>query len=259
MKKEIIKNRKGLNMAVEVEQSENPKDLVFLTHGCGGFKEQLHIEAIMRAFIENNYTVVRFDTTNSIGESEGKFENATTTGYYQDLEDIIDWAKDQGWYQEPFILSGHSLGGFCSIWFTINHPEKVKAIAPISPVVSGKLFAQTEVKEGIMEQWKKTGIREWESQSRPGFMKRLKYGFIEDIYQYDLLKFADQIKVPILFVVGELDESTPPKHVRLLYQALESNKDKEFHIINGAEHTFREEGHLEELKSIISEWVKKIK
>jgi hypothetical protein len=36
---------------------------------------------------------VLFDTTHSFGESGGNYEDATTTQYYQDLEDVISWAK----------------------------------------------------------------------------------------------------------------------------------------------------------------------
>jgi len=79
-------------------------------------------------------------------------------------------------------LAGHSVGGFCVFWFAIQHPEEVKAIAPISPVVSGELFSRTKEMSEVLESWKNTGIREWESTSKPGLMKRLKYDFIEDSY-----------------------------------------------------------------------------
>lgn len=258
MEKEIIKNRKGLDIVVRIERAKDQKGLVFVIHGLGGFKEQPHMEVMGRAFLDNGYTVVSFDTTNSVGESGGKLEDATMTGYYQDLEDVVRWAQNKDWYQEPFCLTGHSVGGFCVIWFTIKHPEKVKAVAPISPVVSGELFAQTKEIHEVLESWKNTGIREWESSSKPGTMKRLKYDFMEDSYQYDLLKVAEQIKAPILFVVGELDETTPLKHQQLLYQALKMHDDKELHIIDGAKHTFIEENALQELKSIIGSWIKGI-
>ena len=58
-------------------------------HGLGGFKEQKHIQTFADAFLENNFTVVLFDTTHTYGESEGKYEDATTTNYYEDLEDVI--------------------------------------------------------------------------------------------------------------------------------------------------------------------------
>src|SRR3972149_12202676 len=91
----FIKNRKGQKIAVLIEKPENPKGLAFVMHGLGGFKEQPHIPTFAEVFLENNYTVVRFDTTNSIGESEGKMEDVTITSFSEDLEDVISWAKSQ--------------------------------------------------------------------------------------------------------------------------------------------------------------------
>lgn len=93
--KGTIKNRNGLNIVVDIEQKENQQGLVFIMHGLGGFKEQHQMKAMKRAFLSNNYTIVRFDTTNSTGESGGKLVDATITGYYQDLEDIVEWSKNK--------------------------------------------------------------------------------------------------------------------------------------------------------------------
>jgi len=93
--KTFIKNRKDQKIAVLIEKPEHPKGLVFVMHGLSGFKEQPHIEAYANAFFENGYTAIRFDTTNTFGESDGNYEDATTTNYYEDLEDVINWAKSQ--------------------------------------------------------------------------------------------------------------------------------------------------------------------
>ena len=53
MKKHTIKNRKQLNIVIEVEETENQKGLVFIVHGLGGFKEQHQMEAMKRAFLSN--------------------------------------------------------------------------------------------------------------------------------------------------------------------------------------------------------------
>ena len=45
--------------------------------------------------------------------------------------------RNAKWYGEPFVLVGHSLGGISTALFAENYPDKVKALAPISTVVSG--------------------------------------------------------------------------------------------------------------------------
>lgn len=137
--KTFIKNRGGQKVCIVVEGPESPDKLVFVMHGLGGNKEQGHIRAMIEAFIETGYTVVSFDTTNTFGESDGKYEDATITNYYADLEDVIEWASQQSWYVEPFVICGHSLGGISTALFAENYPEKIKALAPISTVVSGKI------------------------------------------------------------------------------------------------------------------------
>lgn len=257
MKKEIIKNRKGQKVVVIVEETPSQEGLAFVMHGLGGFKEQPHIQTMAEAFKERGYTVIRFDTTNTIGESDGKLEVATVTNYYEDLEDVIRWVQTQKWYQEPFFLAGHSVGAFCISWYAINYPEKVKAIAPISSFISGELFIKTlKVKESI-EEWEKRGYREWESSSQPGLIKRLNWSFAPDSLKYDLLAKADKIKVPVLIIIGDQDTDVRLEHLKILYDKLAGKK--EFHAIKGAPHTFREVTHLKEIKEIFSNWIDSLK
>lgn len=251
MEKKFILNRKNQKIAVLVDKVADQKGLAFVMHGLGGFKEQPHIKAMAEAFVENSYTTVRFDTTNTIGESDGKYEDATTTNYYEDLEDVIEWAGKQEWYAEPFFLAGRSLGGICTALYAEKHPEKVIGLALISTVVSGKL--STEGKEKKMEEWQETGWWIRPSKSVPGMIKRLKWSHMEDRLKYDLFFHVKKLTMPVLLIVGELDDSTPPKHQKMLFDKLPGKK--EMHVIKGAPHTFPEEKHLIELKKIFGKWV----
>lgn len=241
-----------------IEEAKPQRGLAFVMHGLGGFKEQPHIETIAEAFKQNGYTVVRFDTTNTLGESDGSYEDATTTNYYEDLEDVIKWSSNQEWYQEPFILAGHSLGGISVALFAENYPQKVKAVAPISTVVSGGLTieADRQHKPEELIKWEKTGWLEQESRSKPGIVKRLKWSHIADRLKYDLLPNASKLIMPVMLIVGENDTSTPPGHQKILFDALIGKK--ELHIIKGAPHTFRDQEHLDEIKRILNFWIEKV-
>lgn len=254
MQKLFIKNRKQQNIAVLVEKAENPQGLVFVMHGLGGFKEQPHVETFAQAFKDNGYSVIRFDTTNSFGESEGDYADATVTNYYEDLEDVIAWSRSQDLYQEPFVLCGHSLGGISTALYAQKYPERVKALAPISTVVTGKLSAETYTKEEV-DNWRKTGWHTTIGYSS-GIKKTLKWSHMEDRLKYDLLIDAHKLTMPTLLLVGELDSSTPAKHQQLLFDKLPGEKD--LHIIKNAPHTFVTKEHLDEVYSTISNWLKKI-
>ena len=252
MQKLFIKNRKDQKLAVLLDETEDQTGLVFVMHGLGGFKEQPHLQTIGSAFKEKGFTVVYFDTTNTFGESDGTYEDATTTNYYEDLEDVIKWEAQQSWYQEPFVLAGHSLGGICITLFAEKYPKKVRSLAPISTVVSGKLSMKTEKHRNNAGEWKRTGWRI--SKSNTGKTKKPKWSHMEDRLKYDLLPEVSKLTMPVLMIVGENDDSTPLDHQQILFDALPKGK-KELHVINAAPHTFRDQQHLHEIKQIFSRWI----
>lgn len=251
-----IKNRKGQKIVVLVEETKNPKGLAFIMHRLGGFKEQAHVQTFAQAFRDAGYTIVLFDTTNTFGESDGKYEDATVTNYYEDLEDVIAWASGQSWYQEPFCLTGHSLGGICIALYAEKHPKKVKALAPISTVVSGELSTQTTKHQKYREEWRRTGWREYRSETDPNRIKRLPWSHMEDRLKYDLLPDVKKLTMPVLMIVGENDDNTPPNQQKILFEKLPGKK--ELHIIKGGPHTFRDPAHLQEIKEIFDKWIKSL-
>lgn len=255
MEKIFIKNRKGQNICVLIDETENQKGLAFVMHGLSGCKEHEPIVTIANCFKDKNFSVIRFDTTNTYGESDGRYEDATVTNYYEDLEDVINWSKTQKFYQEPFVLSGHSLGGICVALYAEKYPEKVLAIAPISTVVSGKLSIKIHKKYDTKSfaNWKKTGWKETKSVSRPGIIKRLPWSHMQDRLKYDLLKDVKRLQVPTLLIVGENDTSTPKESINKLFKKLPGIK--EFHIIKNASHNFKDKIHLQEIEEIFINWI----
>ncbi len=258
MQKLFIKNRKGQKMAVLLEEGPGGAPSAFVMHGLSGNKESPHIQTFAEAFLQNGFTVVRFDTRNTYGESEGNPEDETITEDFADLEDVISWASGQPWYREPFWLAGHSLGGICTALYAKKYPEKVAGLAPISTVVSWQLSAETKgyAPERLTE-WKRAGVRIEPSATRLGLMKRLKWSFVEDRMKYDLSPEVKKLTMPVLLIVGELDDGTPPKHQQLLFDALPG--PKEMHIIKGAKHTFIKPKHLAEIKTLFDRWIRKYK
>lgn len=255
----FIQNRKSQKISVLVEKQDNQRGLVLVMHGLGGFKEQPHIQAFADSFKEEGFTVIRFDTTNTLGsrESEGNYEDATVTNYFADLEDVIKWASSKEWYEEPFYLVGHSLGGISVTLFAEKLPSKVKGLAPIATVVSGEISLKAPRYQGndILKRWEETGLKVEESKSEPGVMKRLKWSHMEDRLKYTILDDVDKLKMPVLLIVGSNDESTPLDSQQILFDKLPS--EKEIHVIEGSDHNFRNEKYLKEIKRIIKNWIKK--
>lgn len=249
-----FKNRSSKELEGILQINLKPKGLVFIAHGLGGHMRQKHIQAIAEAFAENGYNTVRWNAYFTVAKKRNslRLRNATATAYLHDLEDVIKWAKKQVWYQEPFILAGHSMGSFVSLLYATRNPEKVKAIAPTSAAVSGKFYVAAKTPEE-MEDWKKRGYREWLSDSGKGIIKRLNIKFVADFMRYDVLKNADKLTMPILLIVGDKDEVTPLYQQRILLEKLGSH-NKMLKIIEGSPHTFREPAQVKALKNSISTW-----
>lgn len=254
MLKTIIKNQDGLIIMTLLEAVAKPKGLAIILHGLGGFKEEPHIKIYADVFKKAGYNVLRYDATHSFGESEGNYEDATTTNYLHDLEDVIKWASKQKWYSEPFVLVGHSLGSFCCLLYAEKNIKKVKAIVPTSTVISGKLSMEAHGENDI-KIWRQKGFKEQVSHTMPGVIRRIKYTEFKDRLKYDVLPKAVKLTMPILLIVGDKDLSTPIKHQKILFEKLAG--PKELHIIKGANHFFRHKKHLAQIKNILSQWLKK--
>lgn len=252
MEKLFIKNRYNKKIAVLLDLVEKPVGLAFVMHGLGGFKEQLHIEAIAKAFKNNNFNVLCFDATHSLGESEGSYEEANITNYYEDLEDVIKWASTQTWFIKPFALVGHSLGGFCVSYYAEKYPENVNMLAPLGSVLAGQLTIEAHDPKEIAE-WRASGYQIRPSSSKPGVVKKLKWNQFEaDTIKYDLRPGLSKLKMPVLFILGENDFLIDNN--KIFYDSLTG--EKEWHIVKGAGHTFKEQAQIDELQDIVFNWVK---
>ena len=258
-----IKNRHGLKLVVQVDTPENPKKLVFIAHGQGGYIAQKHIQAFANAFLENNFRVVRFDATHSIGESEGDIFDVTYTGYIEDLEGVINWARAQSWFQQPFALCGHSMGGTSTAWYAESHPDEVLCVAPIALVPNFDMYNQFKKKHdpGFMEDWQEKGYFMNESRSKPGLIKKVGWGVAEDLKKYDIVKNADKLTMPVMLMAGDQDDSTPYEHQEILFSKIPS-ESKRIIKIKDAQHSFWSvSGGTEPLKEVtkaLSTWIRDI-
>ena len=252
----FIKNQRGEKIAVVVERSDKDRCLAFIAHGLGGFKEQLHIKAFNRALRAAGCTTVRWDARDSIGESEGKIEKATFNSYWEDLKEVIGWARKQPWFSQRFILVGHSLGSAAILLYAENHPDEVKLLAPTSAVVSGQLFVKDYQPKEELAGWQKKGFILKESTSKPGVIKKISWQMIESLQSYDALNKAEKLTMPVLLMVGDQDPTTPLSHQQILFKALPS-PNKELHVIKGAAHTFRHPSHLKKIQKIMQEWAER--
>lgn len=253
MEKLFIKNRKDQKLSVIIENKRWKSWLIFITHWLGDNKDSLHILECAKVFLAHDFVIIRFDTSNTFWESEWNFEDATLTNYHQDLEDVINWSSKQDFYTEQFFLLGHSLWAMASVLFSKTNEEKIKSLILLSSPINYELSKSTYSEEEFKNREKKWAlIEDWD-----WFIVKLKWSYMEDKKNYNLLEIANTLDIPTLIIIWEQDDVAPYEHQKLLFDKLPS-KEKELHIIEWAPHTFREQTHLDQVYDILDQWIKKV-
>ncbi len=258
MQKITLKNRKGQKIVGLLNMPDGVvRGMAVIQHGYSGTKEQDHIQILERVFHNHGFITFNFDTTNSFGESDGTFWEARVKLHAEDLEDVVKWTKQQEWFVRPLALTGHSLGGYAVARYAELYSEEVDILAPIAPLVSGKLSweAHEEHDAAGFEAFKQRGYQESASQTT-GIIKKMPWAAMEERLEHDLLPLAQKISAPTLLVVGSKDESCRPQDIRLLYDALLPNTKSQYREIKSAPHTYRTKEDLQALYDIVDNWLK---
>lgn len=255
MIKTTVKNRYGLNIITKhILQEALHAPLAIIQHGFSGSMMEPHIEAFAETYLQNGYHVLLMDCTNSFNDADGEVHNNTIQSHYEDLEDVIEWAQSQEWYQEPFALAGHSLGGLSILTYASKYPEKVASLFPAATVISGRHLEEANLfrtpKE--YEAFKTSGRMNIECSYKEGLVDYRPYSWIETMWDWNALDMAPDIIAPTLLVVGSEDGGTPPEHQNLLYDALCG--PTEIHIVDGVDHCYI--GKVEAVCEHLNNWLK---
>ena len=235
-----ITNRHGLEVFVRFNGEANGKPLAVVAHGLLDVHDSVTLRAITSVLIESGHNVLTWDATHSWGRSGGRLREATLTAAYQDMADVVAWARAQPWYQESFILAGHSLGAAASLMFATEEPERVRRLILVAPVVAGKLSAQ-QINWAIRLAWRIT-----RRLPQPGSWRNFfGYNLLKDGLRYDGRLLAPNLRLPTVIIVGENDPITPGDNATLLFQAIPADQ-RHLMLVPGADHGFNDSiGDLE--------------
>ena len=237
----FIENRKGLKMSIRLNVNDENTKLVFLEHGLSSRKEYPHMQVLEEVFSEFGYNVINMDATNSLNESESSDEGITTTGHYEDLVDVIEWAKTQAFYKEPFALAGQSLGAISVVRYSGQYPDKVNLLIPCAfpyyNYVEEELndFAKEVIKKGYCDKISKS----------TGKVLRLKSAYVEDMKKLDITTQIQMITANTYVIVGSKDNEKHLKNSKYLYKML--NCKKEFYLLEDIPHDLANTPHDKEL------------
>ena len=223
MIKEIfVENSLGLKMAVRLNIDKQRDKLVFLVHGLGARKEYPHMLVLEETFAKNGYNVVNFDACDSNNASEKSSDGITFSGHYRDLKDVIEWAKTQDFYSEPFALAGQSMGAVACVLYSAENTEKVDLLLTANfSWLDGKTEADLNKRKDIIA---KQGYYEQVSKST-GKSFLIKQNYLDDLKKYNLENKIKNIKAKTYILSGTADSEYHQNNSKKLFELLTCPKE----------------------------------
>jgi pimeloyl-ACP methyl ester carboxylesterase len=233
----FIKNSNNEELCIQIFAPNSTvvqTKLAIICHGITGYKEQDVILQTAKILINCGHKVVTFDCRNSRGESFNNHSSATLSSMFDDLQSVINWVKTQDFYNTPFLLAGHSLGGSVILNYAEQHPDIVNYLILISSIFDGNEFLQNtqENAPDFFNKLKNDGI----IRTRNGVDCYLDYSYLDDFRNYNLYKNIDKLKMPVLVIGGDKDIASMSKDNERFYQSLKCKK--EIHILHNCSHIY---------------------
>ena len=217
--------------------SRSDLPLIVLVHGLTGhMDEYIHLR-LARLLSENGFPVIRF---NQYGDEERarKFHDSTIREHVSDTQAVIAYAAKQGFSRG--VLAGHSLGS-------------PVAIGATGPSVCGLILIDPTGRPSDR-------IKEWETYdselkiSYLNWSRRILLGarWIEDAKSFpDPYEQFAKIKCPVQIIAAQnADQMRFCEGYRDAHPA-----HPDIQVIPNATHCFPEEGAVEALAALISEWI----
>jgi pimeloyl-ACP methyl ester carboxylesterase len=239
-KRELIvknRNKKRISATVRIPdeaEHKKTKGTIVLLHGLGGWKEQPLIVILAEQFCRSGYTVLTFDAADGARGPDADFAHSTTTGFLEDLEDIIAHISNAEWHKrgESFILAGHSLGGTVAIHYARLHPEYISKLVLFAPAVSWKSADAFTFIGGLW--WLARNKNKTPGPNRSKLP--LDKTFVLDFMKFDSKKDASYIAAPTLIVSASRDTSVVSPKAQ--YELAQRFPNATSMVIPGAGHVF---------------------
>ena len=223
---------------------EDPRAWVVMAHCFTCNKHYLALSRIAHHWVRAGLAVLRFDFT-GIGESRGRFSEATFSTYVADLQAAAEHLRRH--YAPPTALFGHSLGGAAALAAAPSIPEVGAVLtlaAPSSPAqlldhfqhVLPRIEAEGEARVEI-------GGRSW----------RLTRAFVDDLHRHDLRAALRQWAGALALFHGPQDRVVPVEHAeRLLGWAAAA---RALVLLEGADHLLTERADAELVATMGKGWI----
>lgn len=245
-----FQNGRGMDLVGILAEQDQPAPGVVLTHSFTGYKEIPHLHAAAEALYDAGFTVLRFDFSDCIGESDGRCEDITLTNQVDDLDHAITYLRDQDGCDGTIGLAGHSLGGMTAI--IVAQDAEITALAPIAAPAYEDLSHLVDGDAG-MQEWEQQGHHVFDSYRRGDV--RVGWRFVEDMREYDAREAIAAADCPVRIIHGTDDDMVPFSHAEELFSS--AHHPKQLQVLSGAGHLFREDDAQTEVVELVRDWMQR--
>ena len=211
---------------------------MLIGHGVTGNKDRAHLVALAEGLAANGINALRFSFAGN-GDSEGEFGECTITKEVGDLRAVIDAAEPEGGI---LYYAGHSMGGAVGV-ITAVQDGRLRGLVSLAGMVDCKKFAETEFGE------EQSGFM-WEEEGCP-----LTETYMEDMRSIGtIVDKGGEVTIPWLLIHGTEDDVVLIQDSNDIFE--KANEPKDLHVIGGADHSFNEPNHCDEMVATAIGWVK---
>jgi dienelactone hydrolase len=235
-----VDSDEGLPIRGTLVRPEPARAVVVIVHGFKGFRQWGFFPWLCEAFGSRGIAACRFDMSrNGVGESAEQFDRLdlfaddTYSTQLADLRAVNAWIDDEEDIATlPRFVLGHSRGGAIAVLGAseLSHLRGVVTWASISSV--------DRWDDHTKKQWVRNGFYDVTNQ-RTGQVMRMSTALLEDCAEnasrLDVLQAARLLRIPLMAVHGDNDESVGPEDSRAIVEAA---RDSSLVIIRDTGHTF---------------------
>jgi dipeptidyl aminopeptidase/acylaminoacyl peptidase len=257
----FLNNNQKLFGILHLPKEKGKFPAIVFCHGFMGHKlgarhgGRLFVKA-GRTLAEEGFAVLRFDFRGS-GDSDGEFEDMTTSGEIDDLKAALKFLETVKQIDKKRIgVVGLSLGGTVAIC-TAAEDHRIRAVASWSGVAFLEdVFRVNIIGEENYHKLMKNGFYDIVREGQPvGY--RISKKFFMDLKNHNPIQAIAKISPrPVLIIHGTKDVVVPPENAEALYK--NAGNPKELRWIEGADHVFMERDKTAEVIAVTTKWFKDV-
>ena len=238
---------KGILLDLYYPEKVQAKEVVVFCHGYKGYKDWGAWHLVAERFAKENIFFIKMNFSHNGGTREQPIDFPDLEAFGQnnfikeldDLESVLDWVSDYELTRSlvklrKINLIGHSRGGGIVVLKSAEDERVARVLSWAGVSDFGARFPKGDQ----LRAWEKNGVayihNSRTKQQMPHYYQFYKT-FKENEGRLTIRKAVSALRIPYLILHGTKDETVELPEAKALHSW---NSAAEFHVIEGANHTF---------------------